>query len=425
MRSPELPSLQSPFSGLGALLLAAALVSLPLWTATAQSLDWTKDLSSGIKAGSLIGHTDLANEMAPQFQGFLRHPIVPHLEGELGGGYGRVGGEQYGTDMGLVDMKLLWAPFPQRWWKPYIYGGLGLLRYDMDKISPLRSAGTRRIDWGGTVPAGLGLQIQILEDAALEINGGYTYTFLDDLDAVRMGGDRDAFWSLSIGVVVSQFGGLERVPRHLVEAPPPAQPPPAAPEPPLTDTDGDGLTDEVEKLMFFTNPLLADSDGDSLTDREEIQVYRTDPNKADTDGGTVGDGAEIARSGNALNSADDVVQVAEKALPEFEQIYFGFDSAELTVAARQQLDGIAAEMDENPEAVLDISGHTDLIGNRDYNLKLSQRRAEAVERYLVEKGIPAWRLRVRALGQEEPVVAASAEGANERNRRVELLFRKM
>lgn len=65
--------------------------------------------------------------------------------------------------------------------------------------------------------------------------------------------------------------------------------PPAAP---AKDTDGDGLTDDEERVLG-TDPTLPDTDGDGLTDREEVRVFGTDPLKADTDGDGFSDGQEV------------------------------------------------------------------------------------------------------------------------------------
>lgn len=69
----------------------------------------------------------------------------------------------------------------------------------------------------------------------------------------------------------------------------------------LTDTDGDGLTDE-EEVKYGTDPLKADTDGDSLTDYEEIMIWKTDPLKADTDGDGFDDGVEVKNGFNPLGA---------------------------------------------------------------------------------------------------------------------------
>ena len=84
------------------------------------------------------------------------------------------------------------------------------------------------------------------------------------------------------------------------------------------------------------------------------------------------------------------------------RIGFGFDSAELTGQARRDLDSVAAALN-GPElagARLTLEGHTDATGGAEYNLRLSQRRAEAVVTYLVEQGVSGGRLRPAGFGEE-------------------------
>ena len=79
---------------------------------------------------------------------------------------------------------------------------------------------------------------------------------------------------------------------------------------PLTDSDGDGLTD-AEEAVLGTDPANPDSDDDGLSDGEEVNTYLTDPLLADTDGGGVADGAEVAAGTDPLNPADDDVNADE------------------------------------------------------------------------------------------------------------------
>ncbi|GEM_PF-3001052 len=73
---------------------------------------------------------------------------------------------------------------------------------------------------------------------------------------------------------------------------PTTQAAPKTPEAPGKDTDGDGLTDDEERVLG-TDPTLPDTDGDGLTDREEVRVFGTDPLKTDTDGDGFSDGQEV------------------------------------------------------------------------------------------------------------------------------------
>ena len=70
------------------------------------------------------------------------------------------------------------------------------------------------------------------------------------------------------------------------------------------DSDGDGLTDGQEVNDYHTNPLVQDSDNDGLTDFDEVTIFFTNPNNADTDGDGLLDGDEVMIFGTNPNNAD-------------------------------------------------------------------------------------------------------------------------
>ena len=100
-------------------------------------------------------------------------------------------------------------------------------------------------------------------------------------------------------------------------------------------------------------------------------------------------------------------------------VQFGFDSADILPAARQQLDALAEGIRLLPEAkAVVIEGHTDAVGSPEYNEQLSMRRANAVKRYLVaEHRIEAGRLRAVGKGEHEPQAGQDPKAAE--NRRVQ------
>jgi len=83
---------------------------------------------------------------------------------------------------------------------------------------------------------------------------------------------------------------------------------------------------------------------------------------------------------------------------------FGFDSATLTMP-QPKLDDIAAALQADPSITdVDVIGYTDRLGSPKYNLKLSERRANAVRTYLIGKGVAANRLKAHGKGEQNPVV---------------------
>lgn len=102
-------------------------------------------------------------------------------------------------------------------------------------------------------------------------------------------------------------------------------------------------------------------------------------------------------------------------------IAFAFDSADLTERARRDLDNVADALNGPALAGtrLTIEGHTDAAGSADYNLRLSQRRAEAVVDYLLLRGVAAGRLRAAGFG-EHRLLPEHGE-RDDRQRRVEIV----
>jgi peptidoglycan-associated lipoprotein len=100
-----------------------------------------------------------------------------------------------------------------------------------------------------------------------------------------------------------------------------------------------------------------------------------------------------------------------------EPIYFGFDQADLTAAARGRLDRKAEVLRSNRDVRLTIAGHADERGSTEYNLVLGMRRAAEAKRYLVSHGVPAEYLEVVSHGEEQPADAGHNERAWAANRR--------
>jgi outer membrane protein OmpA-like peptidoglycan-associated protein len=103
-------------------------------------------------------------------------------------------------------------------------------------------------------------------------------------------------------------------------------------------------------------------------------------------------------------------------------IYFDFDKADIKPESRPQLEEMAKLMKASPGLKVYIVGHTDNQGALDYNVGLSQRRAEAVARALAtQHGVPAARMTARGLGPLAPVTSNATDDGRAKNRRVELV----
>ena len=100
---------------------------------------------------------------------------------------------------------------------------------------------------------------------------------------------------------------------------------------------------------------------------------------------------------------------------------FDFDKSVLKPEGRQMLDGLVGKINKefNLEVVIAV-GHTDWIGTDAYNLKLGQRRAEAVKAYLVSRGIEKSRVYTDSKGEKQPVATNKTAAGRAQNRRVEI-----
>ena len=101
-----------------------------------------------------------------------------------------------------------------------------------------------------------------------------------------------------------------------------------------------------------------------------------------------------------------------------------FDTAKATLkpGAMRTVDQLAAFLNQYPERKVLIEGHTDSVGGDEYNLRLSERRADAVRNALLDRGIAADRIMTRGLGKAYPVAGNDTAASRQRNRRVEVII---
>lgn len=99
---------------------------------------------------------------------------------------------------------------------------------------------------------------------------------------------------------------------------------------------------------------------------------------------------------------------------------FAFDSSKLKHTADKKLDEVVDFAAHHPESNLAVTGYTDSIGSKAYNMKLSERRAESVKAYLVGKGVAADRITTRGEGEANPVASNKTNEGRAQNRRVEI-----
>lgn len=102
-------------------------------------------------------------------------------------------------------------------------------------------------------------------------------------------------------------------------------------------------------------------------------------------------------------------------------VLFETGKADLKAGAVADLDELAKFMAKYPDRSVVIEGHTDSVGSNDFNLGLSQRRAESVRSYLMRQGVDASRVTTQGMGESVPVASNDTAGGRQQNRRVEII----
>lgn len=105
---------------------------------------------------------------------------------------------------------------------------------------------------------------------------------------------------------------------------------------------------------------------------------------------------------------------------ELDNIYFGFDSAVLLATAKRMLDNSASLLKRHPDVKVDIAGFADSRGPDSYNMKLSERRAEAVREYLEQAGVDGARMSTRGYGESHQGASDMSANGLAESRRVEI-----
>jgi outer membrane protein OmpA-like peptidoglycan-associated protein len=270
-------------------------------------------------------------------------------------------------------------------------------------------------------------------DTMLSGGGGVMWHFNDELAARAdlrtglVGGDTEAKLFGSVGVVyrigaaipvrpLVSGGDLDSDGDGLLDS----QEADIGTDPFNPDTDGDGLNDGEEVNLYRTDPLNPDTDWDGLKDGAEVLTHKTDPLDRDTDDGGVADGHEVIEDGtDPLDGSDDLQLYTLR-------IEFDYDKAIIRPSDYPDLDVILKALQRAPGSTARIEGHADKrkTSKRDYNIKLSKRRAKAVVDYLVDAGIDRSRLTYEGYGFDRPLADNDTEANMQKNRRVEVYIRR-
>ncbi|HNS46629.1 MAG TPA: OmpA family protein, partial [Bacteroidales bacterium] len=197
------------------------------------------------------------------------------------------------------------------------------------------------------------------------------------------------------------------------------------------DTDGDGIKDADDKCPTVKGIALfegcPDTDGDGIADADDQCPNDKGPKELkgcpDTDGDGIVDIDDKCPTVAGIVENKGCPAVKEETQKVFDQALRGinFETAKdvIKVSSYPILDNVVNIMQENPEYNLEINGHTDSQGDDASNMDLSQRRANAVKKYLTDKGISATRMVAKGFGETLPVESNDTAAGRAQNRRVE------
>ena len=210
----------------------------------------------------------------------------------------------------------------------------------------------------------------------------------------------------------------------------------------IADVGGCGFYAKAQDLV--TGPAMADFvEKVFLTKREEVKhVVVAKPMDSDGDGvldpndkcPNTPQGVSVDAFGCPFDSDKDGVYDYEDQCPGtplgakvnslgcwiLAELLFDYDKAEIKPSSFDELNSVAVILKKNPGLNIDLQGHTDNKGSKQYNQKLSMRRANAVKKYLISHGISSDRLTTRGFGFSKPVATNKTEEGRAMNRRVEL-----
>jgi len=401
--------------------LCFAFVCLAVILTTAVSFAYERRVGLGVNAGAAIlsgADTDKAGfderaEMGPMMGFIIRHSITNHLSLGFTTNYGYnydKDDKAFRTNLVPIDLNLIYNFQREKRTSPYLLASLGMLRWDANfRPDGKRIEGEREAALG----LGAGLDIFLTDIIALDIGGKVRYIVNDESDDLigrswdlGITSNDNLLWYASIGL--TWYPGK------------------------CKDTDGDGVCDNKDKcpdtppcatVDEFGCPKDSDGDGvwdgcDKCPDTPKCCIVDANGCPKDEDGDGVCDGCD------KCPGTPKGVQVKEDGCPKkcdlspLEGISFRFDKSDIIPSPSPILDMAVEIIKGCPMSKIEIQGHTDWMGSDDYNMKLGQRRADIVKKYLVNHGIEADRLSTKSYGESKPIATNDTKEGRAKNRRI-------
>jgi outer membrane protein OmpA-like peptidoglycan-associated protein len=187
-----------------------------------------------------------------------------------------------------------------------------------------------------------------------------------------------------------------------------------------------GVKENAERIDAVDRRAQASATAAQAADTKATQAQttataaQTAAQAADRKADTANQGVQTAN--NRISTIESRIANLGDNYTETEKqvVTFKFNSSVLDGSAKSTLDRIASTVGNGNGFMIELQGYTDSRGSEQYNLGLSQRRAESVERYLMTKKIPLYRISIVGLGKDDPVADNKNEQGRSQNRRVEV-----
>ncbi|MBI5531235.1 MAG: OmpA family protein [Deltaproteobacteria bacterium] len=187
---------------------------------------------------------------------------------------------------------------------------------------------------------------------------------------------------------------------------------------PEPDNDLDGILDDKDKSADGKSCANDPEDPDGFEDQDGCP-------EPDNDVDTVLDNDDMCPNEKGEPGGDrpgcpkkpSLAIITDTEIKILQQIHFEFDKDKIRPESYPIVDAVADILKQNPKVKIEVQGHTDNKGSAAYNLKLSDRRANAVMKALIQRGIDKDRLRAKGYGMTRPIVPNDSEQNRALNRR--------